>query len=245
MILHYDPAMSDPIVKTGAAGTAERREGRAISGRNHPGSSLKVHGQPAKAACQVRIIGGCWRGRRLKFPDSQAIRPSPDRVRETLFNWLRSRIAGARCLDLFAGSGILGLEALSRGAACACFVDRDARTGRYLRDTLQLLGCTQAAVHVEEAGCFLRRPPRPFDIVFLDPPFSSAVLQETCDLLMRGWLAPQALIYIECPADAPLPALPPAWRLHRSRRAGQVGYHLLQTGLSQTGRISNAREVGS
>ncbi|AMN48169.1 16S rRNA (guanine966-N2)-methyltransferase [Steroidobacter denitrificans] len=200
--------------------------------------------QAVKEAYQLRIIGGRWRGRRLDFPAIQVIRPSPDRVRETLFNWLQPHIVGASCLDLFAGSGALGFEALSRGAAHVCFVDREVRIGRYLRDTLQGLECTQASVHVENAGRFLRRAPRPFDIVFLDPPFESAALPEVCGLLMQGWLAPQAWIYIECAEGTPL-LPPPSWQMYRSRRAGQVSYHLLRTGLPRTGRISNSREVTS
>jgi 16S rRNA (guanine966-N2)-methyltransferase len=181
-----------------------------------------------KPANRLRIIGGVWRGRPLEFPAVAAVRPSPDRVRETLFNWLQGSIVGARCLDLFAGSGALGLEALSRGAAHVDFVDREPRLGRHLRDTLKRLGADAASVVVQDALQFLRSPPQAFDIVFLDPPFASDVLQQTCDALARGWLAPEAWVYVECAADAPLPALPPAWTVHRTRRAGQVGYHLLR-----------------
>jgi 16S rRNA (guanine966-N2)-methyltransferase len=234
--------MVRPILKKGAESADGRKAGSALAGKNPTRRRSGVHGQAAKDAYQLRIIGGQWRGRRLNFPALEAIRPSPDRVRETLFNWLQPHIVGASCLDLFAGSGALGLEALSRGAAHVCFVDREAQIGRYLRDTLQRLECAQASVHVEEAGRFLQRTARPFEIVFLDPPFDSAVLPEACSLLAQGWLAPQAWVYIECPADMPL-LLPPSWQMHRSRRAGQVGYHLLQTGLPRTGRMSNPREV--
>lgn len=163
----------------------------------------------------------------IVFPDVEAVRPSPDRVRETLFNWLQTSILDAACLDLFAGSGALGLEALSRGARHATFVDREPALGRHLTATLQKLGAADAAiVHVEDAQQFLRRPPRPYDIVFLDPPFASNV-QTVCDTLARGWLADDAWVYLERPPDALLPSLPPTWSMHRSKRAGQVGYHLL------------------
>ena len=177
---------------------------------------------------RLRIIGGRWRGSRIVFPPLAAIRPSPDRVRETLFNWLQQQIVGARCLDLFAGSGALGLEALSRGAARVTFVDREPQIGRHLAQTLERLGNRDAAVVVEDAQRFLRRPAQTFDIVFLDPPFDSALLEEIAAGLERGWLAPGAHIYVECPADRPLATLPARWSVLRTKRAGQVGYHLLR-----------------
>jgi 16S rRNA (guanine966-N2)-methyltransferase len=177
---------------------------------------------------RLRIVGGRWRGTRIDFPAIEAIRPSPDRVRETLFNWLQTSILGARCLDLFAGSGALGIEALSRGAAEVTFVDREPQIGRHITQTLQRLGATTATVQVEDAARFLGRAPRPFDVVFLDPPFASALLQAAFDKLPQGWLAPDAYIYVECPAATPLPPLPPGWTVYRSKQAGQVGYHLLR-----------------
>lgn len=177
---------------------------------------------------KLRIIGGRWRGTRVAFPDLPAIRPSPDRVRETLFNWLQDYVPGARCLDLFAGSGALGLEALSRGAAHVTFVDREPAIGRHLTATLRRLSCEDAAVHLEDALRWLQRAPQPFDIVFLDPPFASDVLTQVCARLAAGWLAPLAHVYLECAAEEALPALPPGWSSHRRGRAGQVGYHLLR-----------------
>jgi 16S rRNA (guanine966-N2)-methyltransferase len=177
----------------------------------------------------LRIIGGRWRGTRIDFPRVEAIRPSPDRVRETLFNWLQSWTEGARCLDLFAGSGALGLEALSRGAAHVTFVDREPKVGRHLRETLERLKAGGVAdVHVADALAFLKRAPQPYDIVFLDPPFASSLLQQSCARLAAGWVAPGAHIYVENPADEPLPMLPAGWSVHRTRQAGQVGYHLLR-----------------
>ena len=186
----------------------------------------------------MRIVGGRWRGMRIDFPAIAAIRPSPDRVRETLFNWLQAHIVGARCLDLFAGSGALGIEALSRGASAVTFVDREPQIGRHLTQTLQRLGATDATVRTEDSLRFLERPAQPFDVVFLDPPFASTLLQPVFARLTRGWLAPAAHIYVECPADAPLPALPPGWALYRSKVAGQVGYHLLRTRESTQGVVS-------
>lgn len=186
-----------------------------------------ICGQMPRPANRLRIIGGRWRGSRIVFPPLQAIRPSPDRVRETLFNWLQQPIVGARCLDLFAGSGALGLEALSRGAAHVTFVDREPQIGRHLAQTLERLGSRDAAVVVEDALRFLSRPPQPFDIVFLDPPFDSGVLEQAGSRL-QGWLAPGAYIYVECPAERSLARLPVQWRVQRTKRAGQVGYHLLR-----------------
>lgn len=187
--------------------------------------------RPAPAGRQpnrLRIVGGRWRGSRIDFPAIEAIRPSPDRVRETLFNWLQTQIVGARCLDLFAGSGALGIEALSRGASEVTFVDREPQVGRHITQTLQRLGATDATMQVEDANRFLARPPRPFDIVFLDPPFASTLLQLVFEKLPQGWLAADAYIYVECPADMPLPPLPAGWTVYRSKQAGQVGYHLLR-----------------
>jgi 16S rRNA (guanine966-N2)-methyltransferase len=183
---------------------------------------------------KLRIIGGAWRGRKLDFPAIDAIRPTPDRVRETVFNWLQNHVAGARCLDLFAGSGALGFEALSRGAARVVFVDRDSRIVRYLRETLQRLqGAGEA--HESDALAWLKRQPQPFDIVFLDPPFAADVLSEVCNRLESGgWLAPLAHIYIERAAsNAPL-ELPVNWELIKSKTAGQVGYHLARRNLPRT-----------
>jgi 16S rRNA (guanine966-N2)-methyltransferase len=176
---------------------------------------------------RLRIIGGRWRGSRIVFPPLAAVRPSPDRVRETLFNWLQQPIVGARCLDLFAGSGALGLEALSRGAAHVTFVDREPQIGRHLSQTLERLGSRDATVVVEDALRFLSRPPQPFDVVFLDPPFDLGLL-EPVGARLRGWLASGAYIYVECPAERSLATLPAQWRLQRTKRAGQVGYHLLR-----------------
>lgn len=189
----------------------------------------------ASLANRLRIIGGRWRGLRISFPPLPSIRPSPDRVRETLFNWLQPYVLGARCLDLFAGSGALGFEALSRGADHVTLVERDPTVGRHLKQTLKRLGATNADVVVEDARRFLERSPQPFDIVFLDPPFDSALLDEALSKLPHGWLAPNAHVYIESPAERGLPELPAGWLVHRSKQAGQVGYHLVRAASARGG----------
>jgi 16S rRNA (guanine966-N2)-methyltransferase len=174
----------------------------------------------------VRIIAGEWRGRRVRFAPVETLRPTPDRVRETLFNWLQPIVRGSRCLDLFAGSGALGLEALSRGAAQVVFVDRERRVTEQLRATLAELGSSRGEVRQERAEDYLQHAAQPFDVVFLDPPFGREVSTEVCRTLEeRGWLAPQACVYLELPARASL-SLPENWTLARSKRAGEVGYHL-------------------
>ncbi|MGB9429504.1 MAG: 16S rRNA (guanine(966)-N(2))-methyltransferase RsmD [Gammaproteobacteria bacterium] len=175
---------------------------------------------------EFRIIAGLWRRRRLSFPDLPGIRPSPDRVRETLFNWLMYRIAGARCLDLFAGSGALGLEALSRGAAGVLFVDRERQVLEALREHLDLLHADGGELLQADALTFLRGPARPFDIVFLDPPFDSTLLaQSVAALEQTGWLAPQANIYMEYPQGLAI-TLPAGWERSRDGHAGRVGFAL-------------------
>ncbi len=184
-------------------------------------------GQDTKRST-VRIIGGQWRSRRLEFPERDGLRPTPDRVRETVFNWLAPRLAGARCLDLFAGSGAFGFEALSRGAARAVLVERDAKALTALHDNRQRLQAETAEIVAGDALEFLNRPVEPFDIVFLDPPYASGLLAPClARLAERGWVRPGGYIYLEAPEKQP-PALPAGWTLMRSKTAGQVGYHLAQ-----------------
>ena len=181
----------------------------------------------------LRIIGGAWRGRRFRFPAGAAeIRPTPDRVRETLFNWLGPRVVGARCLDLFAGSGALGLEALSRGAASVVFVERDAVAARELQARLAEWNAKDAEVMRGDALGFLNGVGLSFDVVFLDPPFDANLLPVAAKRLEeQGWLAPDALIYIESPGRSDLPSLPLSWQQAKAKRAGEVGYHLYQRGV--------------
>ena len=175
----------------------------------------------------LRIIGGAWRGRRIHFPPVAAIRPTPDRVRETLFNWLQMDVAGSRCLDLYAGSGALGLEALSRGASQVVFVEVDSSAARHLSQTLHDLECDRGAVVTADAKRYLDSHSEPFDIVFLDPPYADRALADICSRIEQGgWLRPGGLAYLEDAASAGLPDLPPGWTLLKSKRAGAVGYHL-------------------
>jgi 16S rRNA (guanine966-N2)-methyltransferase len=175
----------------------------------------------------LRIIGGEWRGRKIRFPPVQAIRPTPDRVRETVFNWLQGVTPGSRCLDLYAGSGALGFEALSRGAREVVFVDVEPAVVRHLGDTLRELGCDRGRAVRGDAAGFLAGSPTPFDVIFLDPPFAAPVLADICRRIEAGgWLKAGGLAYLEAPAAAGVPELPPGWTLLRSKRAGEVGYHL-------------------
>jgi 16S rRNA (guanine966-N2)-methyltransferase len=201
------------------------------AGKSRGAQSRGAHARADKArgdkARVIRIIGGTWRGRRFRFADVPDIRPTPDRVRETLFNWLGARVVGARCLDLFAGSGALGFEALSRGATSAVFVEQSAVAARALTELSATLDAQGARVEREDALRFLRRAPTPFDIVFLDPPFAAGLLSNAGELLENhGWLAPEALIYVESAAREPLPPLPASWQLLKAKQAGEVGYHL-------------------
>jgi 16S rRNA (guanine966-N2)-methyltransferase len=195
-----------------------------------PRSPATASRSDAKAAGSLRIIAGTLRGSRLAVADRVGLRPTPERVRETLFNWLVPLIDGTRCLDLFAGTGALGIEALSRGAAEVVFVERDAQLAANLR--ANLLRLRQAArVECADAPAWLERSDASgadgaFDLVFLDPPFAAdqwtAVAQR---LQARGLLKPGALVYVECPADA-APSLPANGLAHREGRAGDVRFAL-------------------
>ena len=177
---------------------------------------------------QLRIIAGAWRGRKLGFPSLAGLRPTPDRVRETVFNWLAPVLPGSRCLDLFAGSGALGFEAASRGAALVVLVERDAQVLQQLRANGATLGASQVQVIAAEALNYLSGSASPFDIVLLDPPYDRPELLAACctQLEAGGWLAPQARIYLETRGKTGLPPLPGNWELVRSKQAGQVAYHL-------------------
>jgi 16S rRNA (guanine966-N2)-methyltransferase len=176
----------------------------------------------------VRIIGGVWRGRRVHFPDMPGLRPTPDRVRETLFNWLQHSLQGTRCLDLFAGSGALGLEALSRGAAEVVFVEQFPAASRTLQEQLvRLSGEGKGRVMEMGAVRFLRTPAKPFDVAFLDPPFGKDALAEYIPMLDAGdWLKVGGLVYLENERIAGVPTIPAHWELLKSKSAGEVGYHL-------------------
>ncbi|VVC75062.1 Ribosomal RNA small subunit methyltransferase D [Aquicella siphonis] len=175
----------------------------------------------------VRVIGGKWRGRRLKVPEMPGLRPTPDRVRETLFNWLGQKLGGTRCLDLFAGSGALGFEALSRGAEYVELVDQSADVVRLLKEELAQFKAENALVYCARVPAGLRPPAQPFDIVFLDPPYQEDLLLPCCHYLEeKGYLANSALIYLEARAIIKDNDLPQRWHIIKAQQAGQVYYHL-------------------
>jgi len=184
--------------------------------------------KPKATASSLRIIGGQWRGRKLTFSPAPGLRPTTDRVRETLFNWLAPVIHQARCLDLFAGSGALGIEALSRGAAHCDFVDLSAAALDRIRAHLDTLGAAhRGACHRLPASDFLAAAEQPYDIVFVDPPFGQALVAPTCRLLASsGLLARGAAVYVESAAREGAAAMPPDWTLHREKTAGEVAYRL-------------------
>jgi 16S rRNA (guanine966-N2)-methyltransferase len=175
----------------------------------------------------VRIIAGEWRGRRMPVAKGTAVRPTPDRVRETLFNWLRDEVAGARCLDLYAGTGALGFEALSRGAAEAWFVEQDAALVAALGAQARSFGVEPRIIRQDSASLLRGGAAQPFDLVFLDPPYALPV--EPLLELLPPWLSDRGLVYVERPISPGLPAVDAAVWLKRSH-AGAVEYGLLRFG---------------
>jgi 16S rRNA (guanine(966)-N(2))-methyltransferase RsmD len=178
----------------------------------------------ANAKNQIRIIGGNWRSRLIAFPPRTDLRPTPDRVRETLFNWLGQDLTGKCCLDLFAGSGALGFEAASRGARRVVMVERDPAAWRALGDNVAKLAAQSVELRRADALEFLRADDGSYDVVFLDPPFRADYLAQVLPLL-GARLAPGALVHVEAPAA---PALPPGWQIWRNGRAGAVTHQLLK-----------------
>ena len=179
----------------------------------------------------VRIIGGSLRGSKLAVPALAGLRPTPQRLRETLFNWLMPVIEGARVLDLFAGSGALGIEAISRGASDAVLVERDRAQAAKITADLQRLRVSNAEVRCADALEFLANPAaQPFGLVFLDPPFDSGLWARAAELLdANGWLAPDTYVYVESPLE-PAAAMPVGWKPHRETRAGAVRGALYRLG---------------
>jgi len=180
---------------------------------------------------QLRIVAGNWRSRLLQIADVPGLRPTSERIRETLFNWLAARIHGARCLDLCAGTGALGLEALSRGAGDLVFVERSTDAFRTLKSNIALLGAANAeALNVDAQRYLGGSSAKPFDIVFLDPPFTADLHDELCRLLVaQRWLADDARIYIEMDKDQPELRLPDGWQVLKNKTAGKVRYMLVAT----------------
>lgn len=177
---------------------------------------------------QVRVIAGRWRGRKLPFPEIPGVRPTPDRIRETLFNWLAPRLPGARCLDLFAGSGALGFEAASRGAAHVVLVERDPRVAQRLRENRQRLDAGMIDIVQQDGVDYLQGAARCFDVVFLDAPFADGQTLQTAlhQLTEAGWLNCGARIYLETALKGAQPRVPEGWDLLKDERAGQVCFRL-------------------
>ena len=179
---------------------------------------------------RLRIVAGNWRSRLLEIADVPGLRPTAERIRETVFNWLTPHLAGARCLDLFAGTGALGLEALSRGAADVLFVETSAVAVRTLQKNIASLQATNATVRCADAVNYLQHPGADqFEIVFLDPPFADDLHGDLCKLLDESSiLATDALVYIEEDRAKPEVVLPPDWQILKTRTAGNVRYSLVK-----------------
>ena len=183
-------------------------------------------------AGRLRIVAGNWRSRLLDIAEVEGLRPTSERIRETLFNWLAPRIHGARCLDAYAGTGALGLEALSRGASSVVFVEKSPVAARQLRRNIDVLDARGATVLQQDAHDYLSDAATgPFDLVFLDPPFAADLVEETCRLLeQHDLLATDALVYIELPKIGVGAQLPSGWQVKKNKTAGNVRYMLVSTG---------------
>ena len=183
----------------------------------------------SKALGQLRIIAGSWRGRKLAVLDLEGLRPTPDRVRETVFNWLHPHLGQSRCLDLFAGTGALGLEAASRGAEHVSLVELNSKAAMQLGTHCQTLSAEQCEVHNQAASDFLNQNQQQYDIVFIDPPYQSDYWSEVAEqLIATGSLADDALIYLEYPTQLNKPVLPTQWQLIKEKKAGAVNYCLFR-----------------
>lgn len=183
----------------------------------------------------LRIIGGSWRGRKLNFPDVEGLRPTGDRVRETLFNWLQPVLGGSRCLDCFAGSGALGFEAASRGADEVVMVEADRQAFSALRQNKTLLTATQCELFEGRVEQFLQSQQDPFDVVFLDPPYQSDLWSETARTLTeKALLRDGARIYIEYPRRQDQPVLPSSWHCLKEKQAGDVKYAMFEYRMDST-----------
>lgn len=185
--------------------------------------------QPRKYG-ELRIIAGQWRGRKIQVIDQPGLRPTPDRVRETLFNWLQNKVVHAHCLDLFAGTGALGLEALSRGAAQVTFIDNNAEAIKRLKLILaEFKTADKATVLQQDVLQKLTPPAIPYDIIFLDPPFDLGYLQKITDILQQpNWLNAGAMIYIESEVNLKNLDLPANWEISKEKIAGNVCYRLIK-----------------
>ncbi len=188
-------------------------------------ASTPPAGRPGAARNRLRIIGGDWRSRVVRFPDAEGLRPTPDRVRETLFNWLGQRLDGLACIDLFAGSGALGFEARSRGAARVTMIERDRRVCEQLRRSLAELGAEGVEVVQGDALAWLARPGGKYDVAFVDPPYASDLAGASLRAL-EPHLSPGARVYVE--ASEPVAPPSPSWTCQREASAGAVKFALFE-----------------
>lgn len=187
----------------------------------------------SKQTGQCRIIAGKWRGRKLAIADVEGLRPTPDRVRETVFNWLQPYIANAVCLDLFAGSGALGFEAASRGAEQVAMVELNTFAAQQLQDNCQILSAEHCQIKQQTAQQFIAQTTTKYDLVFIDPPYQADLWSEIAQLLVGSKiLSDNAKIYLECPSKDKLPHLPDNWLLLKDKIAGEVRYCLFEYGLN-------------
>jgi len=185
-----------------------------------------------KGSC--RIIGGKWRGRVIRFDDAEGLRPTTDRIRETVFNWLQAYLPGSTCLDAFSGSGVLGLEALSRGAADVVFIEKNKKTASNIKDNIKMLDAHSGTVYQQDVLSWLKSAQalentgKPFDLVFLDPPFHLNLLAKcSTELVSCGCLAKDAVVYVEHAIDEEV-VLPAELKVLKQKRAGQVCYQLFE-----------------
>lgn len=196
--------------------------------KTRPSNNTASHANTSTPS--VRIIAGTWRGRKLKFASQADLRPTPDRVRETLFNWLAPLIEGAQCLDLFAGSGALGFEAASRGAARVVMWEKNPQVSKVLAEQVHLFQASTIELHQGDALAALQQEaPQPFDIIFLDPPFKQDLLPAVCQSLAEGgWVRPGSRVYLESAQPLLQAHMPTGWKMTRAKQAGAVAYHLVE-----------------
>ncbi len=175
---------------------------------------------------KVRIIAGKWRGRKLNVIDATGLRPTPDRVRETLFNWIQQEIVGARCLDLFAGTGALAFEALSRGAAEVVLVESNPKAVESLKQHAETLNSENHSIQLADAMNWLKQGAKSFDIIFLDPPFKQGYIEQCCTLIREeSLLNSNGIVYIESEKDI---TLPEGWQVRKQKKAGHVQTMLIE-----------------
>lgn len=201
----------------------------------HARSNAKQKGKTAQSMGAIRIISGQWRGRKLPVLNAEGLRPTTDRTKETLFNWLMQDIHGLRCVDAFAGSGSLGFEALSRGAKSVTFIEKNAAAAKQLKSNIELLKISelQASVHSSDAIQFFQQStPQAYDLVFVDPPFGKGLAEPILlSIIENGWLAQNGLVYLETEQPAPLTIAEP-WQVLKKKETSGFSYCLLQLSTS-------------